>query len=80
MKTKGYLAAAFVTVLVPFILFPGPARASCGEDCDSSYQSEVDSCSLTNDAPEDGEDLSLCVQSAKDDYQSCLDDCVNQNE
>jgi hypothetical protein len=77
METRIYLAAALITVA---LLLPRRARATCGEDCDSTYQSDVESCSQQFSDPEDGNDLSLCVQNSKDDYSSCLDDCASQND
>jgi hypothetical protein len=38
--------------------------------------SAVASCKLLYDEPEEAEDLAICIQSAKDDYQSCIEDCT----
>jgi hypothetical protein len=51
----------------------------CGENCDSTYRSDIQTCHLSyGDDPEDADDLANCIQSARDDYRSCLDDCESQ--
>jgi hypothetical protein len=32
---------------------------------------------LIYDDPEDADDLEMCIQSAKSDYQSCIEECKN---
>jgi hypothetical protein len=55
------------------------SSAACGGDCDSTYSSDVDSCHTQyGDDPEDADDLATCIQSAKDDYSSCVESCANQ--
>jgi hypothetical protein len=44
----------------------GRVRFSSGIMCKSMY-----------DDPEDADDLEQCIQSAKNDYQSCIEDCKN---
>lgn len=57
----------------------GSVRASCGEDCDSAYESDTDSChSMYGDDPADANDLATCIQNARDDYRSCVEDCANR--
>jgi hypothetical protein len=54
-----------------------PTRAICGEECDGQYSSAIDDChSRYGDDPADADDLANCVQEARDDYRSCLDDCA----
>jgi hypothetical protein len=72
------------SVLVVYILAtlgtlaPSSARATCGEDWDGQYSSDIDDCrSQFGDDPADADDLASCIQEAKDDYRSCLDDCVS---
>jgi hypothetical protein len=70
------------SVLVGYILVvlgslvPGTAHATCGAECDSQYSSAIDDCrSQYGDDPADADDLTNCIQEARDDYRSCLDDC-----
>jgi hypothetical protein len=51
--------------------------AGCKSDCRDEYESEVDSCKLLYDDPDDAFDLQLCIQNAKDEYQSCIEECDN---
>ena len=60
------------------MLSPGTADAACGEECDGQYSSAIDDCrSQFGDDPADAEDLTNCIQEARDDYRSCLDDCAS---
>jgi hypothetical protein len=53
-------------------------QAACGHDCDTTYSSDVDDCHTQyGDHPQDADDLRACNQNAKDDYDSCLDECKN---
>jgi hypothetical protein len=68
----GYIMVAFGS------LVPGTANATCGEECDSQYSSDIDDCrSQYGDNPADADDLASCNQEARDDYRSCLDDCAS---
>ena len=51
--------------------------AGCKSDCRDEYESEVDSCKLLYDDQDDAFDLQLCIQNAKDEYQSCIEECDN---
>ena len=52
--------------------------AACGEECDTQYQSDVDSCHRRyGDDPADASDLAQCIQDAHDDYRDCVDTCAN---
>jgi hypothetical protein len=51
----------------------------CGENCDSTHKSDIESCHLLyGDDPEDADELSSCIQNTRADYRSCLDDCESQ--
>ena len=68
-------------ILIVALLAGGSNRAgsACGADCDDQYQSDVDDCHTQfGDDPADAEDLAQCIQNARDDYQSCTQDCGNQ--
>ena len=51
------------------------ASAGCKSDCKDQYQSEVDSCHLMYDDPEEADDLRMCLDNAKDEYDSCIEEC-----
>jgi hypothetical protein len=59
-------------------LVPGTAHATCGEECDAQYSSDIDDCRLQyGDDPADADDLASCIRQTRDDYRSCLDDCAS---
>jgi hypothetical protein len=51
--------------------------AGCISDCKDNYDSEVESCKLMYDDPDEAEDLQQCIQNAKDEYQSCVEECTS---
>ena len=51
--------------------------AGCISDCKDNYDSEVESCKLMYDDPEEAEDLQQCIQNAKDEYESCVEECTS---
>ena len=65
-------------LMLPAILFAMSSAmiwAGCKSDCHDEYQSEVESCHQRYDDPDDADDLRQCIQNAKDDYESCIDEC-----
>ena len=54
-----------------------PALAGCISDCRDEYNSEVESCQLINDEPDDADDLRLCIENAKEQYDDCKDECTS---
>jgi hypothetical protein len=59
-------------------LSPGAAYATCGAQCDGRYLSDTEDCRFQfGDDPANADDLADCIQEARDDYRSCLDDCGN---
>jgi hypothetical protein len=77
------MAAIGSSVLVGCILLglaaltPSKGRATCGEQCDGEYSSAIDDCrSQFGDDPADADDLTNCIQEARDDYRSCVHDCA----
>lgn len=65
-------------LLVTVTLFSVSAAmvwAGCKSDCREAYESAVDSCKVLYDQPDDADDLQQCIQSAKDDYDSCIEEC-----
>jgi hypothetical protein len=53
------------------------AWAGCISDCKDNYDSEVESCKLLYDDPDEAEELQQCIQNAKDEYQSCVEECTS---
>jgi hypothetical protein len=53
------------------------AIAGCKSDCQDQYESEIQSCNEQYDEPDDDEMLRTCVEDAKNEYQSCVDECDN---
>ena len=51
--------------------------AGCIFDCKDNYDSEVESCKLLYDDPDEADDLQQCIQNAKDEYQSCVEECTS---
>lgn len=50
--------------------------AGCVSDCKDHFDSAVADCKLQyDDDPDDPDDLEQCIQSAKDDYVSCIEEC-----
>jgi hypothetical protein len=70
----GFLVGCILLTLG--MLAPDTVRPTCGRQCDASYSTDIDNCRLQySDDPADADDLTNCVQEAKDDYRRCLDDC-----
>ena len=68
----GYIVVALWTLL------SATAHATCGEECDTAYSSDIDDCrSQFGDDPADADELAACIREARDDYRSCLDDCAS---
>ena len=64
--------------ILPAVLFAGSSAmiwAGCKSDCRDEYDSEVRSCQLRYDDPDDVDELRQCIQSATDDYESSIDEC-----
>lgn len=51
--------------------------AGCKSDCRDEYQSEIESCHQQYDDPDDADDLKMCLQDAKDQYNDCIEECNN---
>jgi len=49
--------------------------AGCVSDCKDDYESAVAHCKLMYDDPDDADELEQCIQSAKNDYAFCIDEC-----
>jgi len=53
---------------------------SCRGDCEKAYQSELQDCQSRYGDPEDADDLTTCIGGARDDYRSCINDCLSRGE
>jgi hypothetical protein len=49
----------------------------CISNCKDDYDSEVESCKLMHEDPDEADDLQLCIESARDEYQSCTEECTS---
>jgi hypothetical protein len=73
---KRWIIVAFVLVLIAFG-FSHRSMAGCKWDCRDEYGSEVESCKEMCDDPGDADMLRMCIDDAKSQYQSCIDECEN---
>jgi hypothetical protein len=74
-----HLLAVGCLFLAWAVIPPNAANATCGEECDQQYSSDVDDChSNFGDDPADAEDLASCIQDARDDHGSCVNNCAAQ--
>jgi hypothetical protein len=63
-------------ILAMVILISAPPTwAGSKSDCQDDYQSEVESCKANNDDPDDADDLKICLDSAKSEYEACVNEC-----
>ena len=46
-------------------------------DSKDDYDSTIATCKVLYDDPEKLDDLRICLQAAKDDYESCIEDCMD---
>jgi hypothetical protein len=51
--------------------------AGCISDCKDEYDSEVESCKLMYEDPDEADDLQQCIQNAKEEYQLCVEQCTS---
>ena len=67
-------------VVTAVLIFTCPLEiiwAGCKSDCRDEYESEVESCRLLYDDPDDSDDLRFCIENAKDEFESCIEECDN---
>jgi hypothetical protein len=76
------LALILVMVLAFYVPFGSTLSvwADSKSDCKDQYESEVESCKSTYNDPEDSDDLRMCIDDAKDEYDSCMGGSDNGNE
>jgi hypothetical protein len=74
-----HLLAVGCLFLAWAVIPPNAANATCGEECDQQYSSDVDDChSNFGDDPADAGDLARCIRDARDDYGGCVSNCAAQ--
>jgi hypothetical protein len=49
--------------------------AECKTDCKDEYEVAIESCKSSYGDPADAEMLSHCIQTAKYEYESCIEEC-----
>ena len=64
-----------ISLAVVLLLYLPNAWADCKSDCQNEYQSEVNSCKEQYGDPDDADELQMCLDDAKGDYDSCIDEC-----
>jgi hypothetical protein len=74
IMAKKWIFVAFVFVLIIFG-FSLRSNADCKSDCQDEYQSEVDSCKALPDDPDEPDALETCMDDAKSQYESCIEQC-----
>src|SRR5437667_12243561 len=58
---KRFILPAFLFAMSSAMIWAG-----CKSDCRDDYESEVESCRLIYDTPDDADELQMCIQNAKD--------------
>jgi len=64
-----------ISLAVVIFLCAPYAWAGCESDCQNEYESEVDSCKKIYDDPDDADELLICINDAKSEYESCMNEC-----
>jgi len=72
-RSGGTRQFRFIFALIFLVASSVIAWAGCKSDCRDEYDSEVESCKLSHDEPEDADDLRTCIQNARDEYESCIE-------
>lgn len=54
--------------------------ADCKSDCQDEYQSEVNSCKTQYDNPDDADELQMCLDDARIEYESCIAECKDSTQ
>ena len=64
-----------ISLAVVFLLYLPNAWADCKSDCQNEYEAAIKSCKEEYNDPDDADELQMCLDSAKGNYDSCLDEC-----
>ena len=73
---KRWIIVAFILALIAFGS-SHPSMAGCKSDCRQEYESEIESCNEQYDDPGEAGMLKVCIDDARSQYQSCIDECEN---
>ena len=69
----------FCAIIILLFGFTGQqAWPDCTSDCQNDYQSAVNFCSVQYSDPNDADDLMACMDNAKKEYESCLQECETE--
>ena len=68
-----------ISFLVVILIYAGNAWPDCPSDCQRDYQSEINSCRAQYTDPDDADDLMVCMDDAKREYESCLAECETES-
>ena len=74
MMSKKWVVVALVFMLISFG-FSVQSIADCKSDCQDEYESEIGSCKTRYDDPDDADELQTCMENAKSEYDSCVNEC-----
>ncbi len=73
------MSRKWITFVLIFVLmvfgFSLRSIAGCKSDCKNDYESEVESCNEQYNDPDDADMLQKCLDSAKTDYDACIEEC-----
>ena len=64
-----------ISLTIALLLYFPNAWADCKSDCRNEYESAVKSCKEQDNDPDDADELQSCLDAAKGDYESCMDEC-----
>jgi hypothetical protein len=69
-----------LVLLLVFLFFfcASNAGADCKSDCEEDYLKAKDECGATYDATGDADERQICLDQAKADYESCLEECKDE--
>ena len=68
------------SLAVVLLLYLSNAWADCKSDCQDEYQSEVNSCKTQYDDPDDADQLQMCLDDARSEYESCIAECEDSTQ
>lgn len=69
---------AFVLFVFLVLFCVSSAGAFCKEECEQDYKTATESCNIEYNDPDDADLLQECLDQAKNDYDSCLEECMDE--
>ena len=64
-----------ISFAVVLLLYLPNGWADCKSDCQDEYQSEVESCKTLQDDPDEADELRICFDDAKSEYEAWVNEC-----